>query len=132
MRLSRAAWLLIPFVLASCGKPAEPETPGDKTLGPILHNYVVEFLRRNPTTNTYLGGAGFDPKLRDVDATLRDYSAAGLAGEDQWLKKTQGELTAIQPATLETIVIAATSAAATSSTCPLPAPNQVKRRRVAS
>ena len=95
MRLGRAAWLLIPCVLAACGKSSVPDVPGDKTLGPILHNYVVEFLRRNPTTNTYLGGAGFDPKLREVDGTLRNYSAAALAEEDQWLKTTQGQLTAI-------------------------------------
>ena len=75
---------------------------GDRTLGPILHNYVVEFLRRSPTTNTYLGGAGFDPKLREVDGTLRDYSAAGLAEEDRGLKTTQATLAAIQPATLST------------------------------
>ncbi len=100
MRLGRAVWLLIPLALASCGKSSVPDTPGDKALGPILHNYVVEFLRRSPTTNTYLGGAGFDPKLREVDSTLRDYSAAGLAAEDQWLKTTQGQLNAILPATL--------------------------------
>lgn len=100
MRFTRAAWLLIPFALASCGKPSVPDTPGDKTLGPILHNYVVEFLRRNPTTNTYLGGAGFDPTLRDVDATLRDYSPAAMEKEEAWLRATQTELSTIAPATL--------------------------------
>lgn len=100
MRLGRVVWLLIPLALAACGTSSVPDTPGDKTLGPILHNYVVKFLQRNPTTNTYLGGAGFDPKLRDVDSTLRDYSAAGLAAEDQWLKTTQAQLNAILPATL--------------------------------
>lgn len=102
MRLTRTAWLLIPCVLTACGKPASTEPTGDAAVGQILHNYVVEFLRRNPTTNTYLGGAGLDAKLRDVDSTLRDYSAAALAQEDEWLKTTQAALAAVQPATLST------------------------------
>jgi uncharacterized protein (DUF885 family) len=99
-QLRRSAWLLIPCILSACGRPSVPETPGDKQLGPILHNYVVEFLRRNPTTNTYVGGAGFDPKLREVDGTLRDHSPAALAEEDQWLKTTQSQLVAIPASTL--------------------------------
>ena len=47
--------------------------------------YVIEFLRRNPTVNTYLGGAGLDPALREVDGRLRDHSAAALKSEDRWL-----------------------------------------------
>lgn len=87
-------------MLAGCSRTPADDTSGDAALGPILHNYVVEFLRRNPTTNTYLGGAGFDAQLREVDATLRDYSPAGLAAEDDWLKTTQGLLGTLQPATL--------------------------------
>ena len=86
--------------MAGCARTAAPDVPGDQVLGPVLHNYVVESLRRSPTTNTYLGGAGFDPKLREVDGTLRDYSPAALQQEDQWLKTTQASLAAIQPATL--------------------------------
>ncbi len=105
MKLRRTVQLLIPCVfvsslLAGCNQSAVPETPGNKTLGPILHNYVVEFLRRNPTTNTYLGGAGFDPKLREIDGTLRDYSPTALAEEDRWLKQTQSELAAIPASAL--------------------------------
>ncbi|MGH9969656.1 MAG: DUF885 domain-containing protein [Pyrinomonadaceae bacterium] len=60
-----------------------------------LHDeYVVEFLRRNPTVNTYLGGAGLDPKLRDVDGGLRDHSASALQEEDRWLTSTQQSLQA--------------------------------------
>src|SRR5207344_1751628 len=91
MRLRRATWLMVPCVLAACSRTPAPDVSGDQTLGPILHNYVVEFLRRSPTTNTYLGGAGFDPKLREVDGTLRDYSPAALAQEDEWLKGRQSE-----------------------------------------
>ena len=64
----------------------------------MLHAYVVEFLRRNPTTNTYLGGAGLDPSLRDVDGMLRDYSATALEDEDRWLTDTPKALEAIDPA----------------------------------
>lgn len=66
-----------------------------------LHDaYVVEFLRRNPTVNTYLGGAGLDPTLREVDAKLRDHSASALQQEDRWLSDTQKTLEAINPASL--------------------------------
>lgn len=51
--------------------------------------YVVEFLRRNPTVNTYLGGAGLDPSLAEVDGKLRDHSAAALEAEDRWLADAQ-------------------------------------------
>jgi len=51
----------------------------------VLAAYTVEFLRRNPTTSTYLGGAGLDPSLREVDGMLRDHSAAALEQEDRWL-----------------------------------------------
>jgi uncharacterized protein (DUF885 family) len=61
----------------------------DDAFKKTLNAYVVEFLRRNPTVNTYLGGAGLDPSLKDVDGTLRDYSAAALADEDRWLADAQ-------------------------------------------
>src|ERR1041384_6601604 len=64
-------------------------TSGDDALKKTLNAYVVEFLRRNPTVNTYLGGAGLDPSLNDVDGTLRDYSAAALDQEDKWLSDAQ-------------------------------------------
>jgi uncharacterized protein (DUF885 family) len=95
------AVFLVLGVAAGCSKETTADAAsGDKTLGPILHNYVVEFLRRNPTTNTYLGGAGFDLQLREVDRTLRDYSATALAEEDQWLETTKGLLNTVPPATL--------------------------------
>jgi uncharacterized protein (DUF885 family) len=59
--------------------------------------YVVEFLRRNPTVNTYLGGAGLDPSLAEVDGTLRDHSAAALEAEDRWLAEAQKSFAAIDP-----------------------------------
>jgi uncharacterized protein (DUF885 family) len=66
-----------------------------------LHDaYVVEFLRRNPCVNTYLGGAGLDPSLRTVDGTLRDYSQAGLDAEDRWLTDTEAAFAGTDPATI--------------------------------
>src|SRR5260221_11653745 len=80
---------------AACSnKPAPPaavDSP-DATLKKALTAYVVEFLRRNPTTNTYLGGAGLDPALRQVDGLLRDYSASAFEAEDQWLNDTSKAL----------------------------------------
>ena len=101
----RLRWILSICVLAApaCGSTAPvPDVSGDKPLGAAVHDYVVESLRRNPTTNTYLGGAGLDPSLHDVDGRLRDHSAAALAAEDQWLAKTQQTLGAVSPATLST------------------------------
>lgn len=68
---------------------------GDPLITAALSRYVVEFLKRNPTTNTYLGGAGLDPALAAVDGTLRDYSPAALASEDKWLAMTARELGAV-------------------------------------
>ncbi|MEK6407851.1 MAG: DUF885 domain-containing protein [Acidobacteriota bacterium] len=73
---------------------------GDNELKKIHDAYVVEFLRRNPTVNTYLGGAGLDPSLRDVDGTLRDHSAAALEADDRWLAETQKSFESIDPSTL--------------------------------
>lgn len=73
---------------------------GDQALKKIHDAYVVEFLRRNPTVNTYLGGAGLDPSLKDVDGTLRDHSAAALEAEDRWLADTQKAFEGIDPNTL--------------------------------
>src|SRR5258705_12509505 len=78
--------------LAACtSKTTEQKmnTSGDSEFKRIHDAYVVEFLRRNPTVNTYLGGAGLDPSLKDVDGTLRDHSAAALSAEDRWLEYTQ-------------------------------------------
>src|SRR5258708_5390086 len=72
--------------------PTGNSAAANAALKKSLNAYVVEFLRRNPTVNTYLGGSGLDPSLADVDGTLRDYSATALAKEDQWLADTQKTL----------------------------------------
>jgi uncharacterized protein (DUF885 family) len=87
---------------AGCGgeKPKPAAEAPDATLKKTLAAYVVEFLKRNPTTNTYLGGAALDPSLRDVDGTLRDYSTTALQAEDQWLTDTAKVLDAVNVAEL--------------------------------
>jgi len=75
-------------------------TTGDYDFKQIHDAYVVEFLRRNPTVNTYLGGAGLDPSLAEVDGTLRDHSAAALEAEDRWLADAQKSFEAIDANTL--------------------------------
>jgi uncharacterized protein (DUF885 family) len=70
---------------------------GDTALQALIRSYVVEFLRRNPTVNTYLGGAGLDPSLKAVDGRLRDHSAAALRDEDRWLTSTMASIQKIDP-----------------------------------
>ena len=73
---------------------------GDAAFKTIHDKYVVEFLRRNPTVNTYLGGAGLDPSLKEVDGRLRDHSPAALVEEDRWLADSQKAFQGVDPASL--------------------------------
>src|SRR5205085_1864818 len=86
------------------GAPQATPTPaagaGDQAFKAIHGKYVVEFLRRNPSVNTYLGGAGLDPSLKEADGRLRDHSAAALAEEDRWLADTQKSLEGVDPRSL--------------------------------
>jgi uncharacterized protein (DUF885 family) len=68
----------------------------------VLHDYTIGFLQRNPAVNTYLGGAGLDPKLADGDGRLRDDSEAALAKEDAWLRGVEKSLAAFDGAKLTT------------------------------
>jgi uncharacterized protein (DUF885 family) len=79
-------------------------TSGDKPCKEILESYVVEFLKRNPTVNTYLGGAGLKPELKEVDGKLRDHSITALETEDKWLKETQEKLEKVDPKSLSTTI----------------------------
>jgi len=108
MKTMKPVRLLLPFALlalSACSREPTPAPAGDSPdvkLKKTLSAYVTEFLRRNPTTNTYLGGAGLDPSLRDVDGTLRDYSQTALEDEDRWLTDTTSTLDAIDPTGLST------------------------------
>ena len=84
----------------SATKVAEAPANENDTLNKAVREYAVEFLRRNPTVNTYVGGAGLDPSLAAVDGTLRDYSASALEQEDQWLMKARATIDGIAPASL--------------------------------
>jgi uncharacterized protein (DUF885 family) len=77
-----------------------PAGGGDAAFKTVHDKYVVEFLRRNPTVNTYLGGAGLDSSLKDVDGRLRDHSANALAEEDRWLADSQKAFQGVDPAGL--------------------------------
>ncbi|HEX7175336.1 MAG TPA: DUF885 domain-containing protein [Pyrinomonadaceae bacterium] len=76
--------------LASAQK-TKSKTPvagsGDAAFKEMHDNYVVNFLRRNPTVNTYLGGAGLDPSLSEADGRMRDHSPEALREEDRWLER---------------------------------------------
>jgi uncharacterized protein (DUF885 family) len=92
------ALLCSSLMLAVACAPGDSSTQGessDAALAHVLSGYVVDLLRRNPATNTYLGGAAFDPSLRDVDGTLRDHSADALEQEDAWLRTAQLAIEAV-------------------------------------
>src|SRR5712692_9576424 len=89
--------------LAACTTKTTQQTmntTGDNEFKKTHDAYVVEFLRRNPTVNTYLGGAGLDPALKDVDGMLRDHSASALEAEDRWLADAQKSFEGVDPNTL--------------------------------
>src|SRR5215510_5928341 len=101
----RKLWaFMLLAALSACTAPKSTEqtmnNSGDSQLKKIHDAYVVEFLRRNPTVNTYLGGAGLDPSLKDVDGTLRDHSAAALEAEDRWLLDAQKDFEKVEANTL--------------------------------
>ncbi|HYM00257.1 MAG TPA: DUF885 family protein, partial [Blastocatellia bacterium] len=72
----------------------------DKQFAELQRSYVVEFLKRFPVVNTYLGGAGFDPSLGEVDGCLRDHSPSAIAAEDKWLRETEQKVQGMSPAAL--------------------------------
>jgi uncharacterized protein (DUF885 family) len=92
------------LVVSSCATDepvaSAPSATDDAAVNKLLTEYAVEFLRRNPTTNTYLGGAGLDPSLREVDGTLRDHSAAALEQEDRWLADVSKRLAEVPSTSL--------------------------------
>jgi uncharacterized protein (DUF885 family) len=73
---------------------------GDPAMRALTRAYAVEFLRRNPTVNTYLGGAGLDASLREVDGRLRDHAIGALEEEDRWLTLELEAFRRLDPRTL--------------------------------
>jgi uncharacterized protein (DUF885 family) len=95
------------LALAACSRTPEGTTAhvaADKTATPqidaVLHDYTVGFLKRDPVTNTYLGGAGLDPALAEADGRLRDWSPDALQAEDAWLTSTLAQLEKMDAASL--------------------------------
>ena len=106
-RACRAVAVVASLAATSCSPSSERASDASSqppsssaALTTALRSYAVAFLRRNPTTNTYLGGAGLDPSLKDVDGALRDHSAAALEQEDRWLAETSNAIESIDPASL--------------------------------
>src|SRR5215467_7269849 len=64
------------------------QSSNDKSFKAVEDAYVKGFLRHYPVVNTYLGGAGLDPSLKEVDGMLRDHSQAAIEAEDKWLEAT--------------------------------------------
>ncbi|MFN8065418.1 MAG: DUF885 domain-containing protein [Vicinamibacterales bacterium] len=101
VRITLAGVVTLAAVTLACGdsvpgtRSLGNEGAGDPLITRALSRYVVEFLKRNPTVNTYLGGAGIDPSLGTVDGQLRDYSPEAIAEEDRWLAMTARELGAV-------------------------------------
>ncbi len=96
-----AAIPMLLFTACTQQSTAPTSQPNDDAAFKKLHDeYVVEFLRRNPTVNTYLGGSGLDPKLREVDGALRNHSADALREEDRWLASTKTSIEGINAASL--------------------------------
>lgn len=106
--MKKTLLLLAALLAGACVQPqtqnSAPTTPnagaGDAAFKSTHDRYVVEFLRRNPTVNTYVGGSGLDPTLKEADGRLRDHSAAALAQEDNWLAESQKAFQAVDPAGL--------------------------------
>ena len=73
------------------------ESAADARFATLEHAYVVYTMSRFPVMATYLGGSAFDPRLADVDGTLRDYSPAAIAAEDQHLRELRTQFAQAEP-----------------------------------
>ena len=101
----RLSGLLLATVLganaaAAAGAVLQPqlsESVADARFATLEHAYVVYSMRRFPVMATYLGGSAYDPGLSDVDGTLRDYSPAGIAAEDQHLRELRAQFAQTLP-----------------------------------
>jgi uncharacterized protein (DUF885 family) len=98
--MSKVAALLVGLLAAAANvaaAPTEAESAGDAHFATLEHAYVVYSMSRFPVMATYLGGSAFDPQLADVDGTLRDYSPAAIAAEDQHLRELRTQFAQAEP-----------------------------------
>lgn len=79
---------LAAVVASGCQRDAAPAPPpspaqaAEASFGSLEREYAIYVMTRFPVVGTYLGGAGFDPALADIDGKLRDHSPAALEEED--------------------------------------------------
>lgn len=101
MSASRYAASLLALLLANAvaAAPAPPHAgpDADARFATLEHAYVVYSMSRFPVVATYLGGSAFDPSLAGVDGTLRDYSPAAIAAEDQHLRELRTQFAQAEP-----------------------------------
>ena len=108
LRRTHAFVWLLALGLAASGVRAQPPVAqpvparhsADAAFAEVEHGYVTYFLGQFPVVATYLGGSAFDPKLANVDGTLRDYSASALQKEDARLAEFRARFSALPPAGL--------------------------------
>ncbi len=98
-RTSQAALAvgLLPQFTA-CG-PAKGAV-SDTSFNALRDRYFLKALELNPVTATYLGGDGYDPSLKRINARLRDWRPDALEAERSFLREIETARTAIDPATL--------------------------------
>jgi uncharacterized protein (DUF885 family) len=93
--------VLLANVLVNTARAAPPlprtESDADARFAVLEHAYVVYSMRRFPVMATYLGGSALDPSLAEVDGTLRDYSPAAIAAEDQHLRELRTQFAQTEP-----------------------------------
>ena len=83
---------------ANAAPQAPPaESAADAHFATLEHAYVVYSMSHFPVMATYLGGSAFDPVLAAVDGTLRDYSPAAIAAEDQHLRDLRAQFAQTEP-----------------------------------
>ena len=101
--MRRISALLLLLLSACATAPVQKSAPlsaADEAFRNHVRNYAIGFLRQNPAVSTYLGGAGLDPSLEEIDGRLRDHSAVAISREDSWLNDVAKSIEAIDPATL--------------------------------
>jgi uncharacterized protein (DUF885 family) len=99
--LNNITALRVGLVAALLGAAAhaapQAESAADAHFATLEHAYVVYSMGHFPVMATYLGGSAFDPRLADVDGTLRDYSPAAIAAEDQHLRDLRTQFAQAEP-----------------------------------
>ncbi len=85
---------------APVAQPVQKHPSGDARFAAVEHDYVTYVLERFPVVASYLGGAGFDPRLAGIDGRLRDYSPQAIHDEDAHLAGYRARFAAISPAGL--------------------------------